>query len=456
MAKLVSQLYSWCVRFAKKKPNAFFTVVVTALFVYLVFTGYMLCCKYPLLELPRVPSSYVLDFNGQTLYELDFNESQNLTQVRKSCKEQINFVFIKGMKCATSTLLGVFYRFGYTRNLSFVSPLNDKMYLNWPFPMTRRSFRPSGRGYNILTDHAVYTESVMEAIMPKDTLYISIIREPFAQLKSVFQYFKVAKISGVPANVSSPVDEYFAHLERYEKAYTDHGAKYRWCVPDGFSMTRNLLSHCHGMPLGFPPGSEDVSNSTAAIDRYIEHLDRKFSLVMIVEYFYESLVLLRRLMCWGFKDILFINANIAKYDFQTNKIKPETMEAHRNWSNADYRFYRYFNKTLWGHISRQGPRFFEEVKEFKIVESLVQDYCQTIYAIGKRSVYPSNVSETVIPQSVWTDQFTVTPNDCWMLGPNPYELLHQVQREHDVREAALLAEWNKIPDNRTENMKSTC
>ncbi|XP_059159840.1 galactose-3-O-sulfotransferase 2-like [Physella acuta] len=456
MAKCFPRLYCW-VRLAMRRPRLFYTLVLVVIVVYFVFIAYMACSKAPFLDSSRMLAPYILDFNGQCIYEFDYLNYKNIShRVRSTCKEKTNFVFIKGMKCATSTLLGVFYRFGYLRNLSFVSPLDNKMYLNWPFPMTRLDFRPSSRGYNILTDHAIFTETVMDAIMPKDTVYISIIREPLAQLKSIFQYFKVAKIAGVPEDSSNPIAEYFSHLELYEKSYTSHSAKYRWCVPDGFSMTKNLMAYCHGMPLGFPAGTKDISQDEAAIDQFIQHLDQKFSLIMIVEYFYESLILLRRLMCWQFKDIIFISANIANYDFNP-KQENETVQAiHRNWSHIDYKLYNYFNKTLWKHIGTQSSEFFLEVEDFKLVESQVQTYCQQVYTLGKNIMLPASMSQFKIAPSNWTDQFSVYPSDCWMLGPNPYELLHQVQKEHDAREVTLLAEFKKIPDNRTADMKGTC
>ena len=43
-------------------------------------------------------------------------------------------------------------------------------------------------------------------------------------------------------------------------------------------------------------------------DEEIRCLDDDFDLVMIVEYIYESLVLLKRLMSWDLRDILFLGA----------------------------------------------------------------------------------------------------------------------------------------------------
>jgi hypothetical protein len=67
-------------------------------------------------------------------------------------------------------------------------------------------------------------------------------------------------------------------------------------ILDGFSVTKNLMAQCLGMPLGFPYGRADISNNLHAVQDYIQNLDEEFSLVMIVEYFHESLILFKRLM----------------------------------------------------------------------------------------------------------------------------------------------------------------
>ena len=145
-------------------------------------------------------------------------------------------------------------RFGYARNLSFVLPSMWNLYLNWPHPLTSWDYRPDPRGFNILADHAVLAERQMAELMPRDTVYLTVVRHPFSQLKSIFNFWKIPKVVFMSESVENPVLEYFSDVERYEAAYTSPEALGRYCVPDGFSMTKNLAAHCLGMPVGFPPG----------------------------------------------------------------------------------------------------------------------------------------------------------------------------------------------------------
>lgn len=440
-----------CYKLTRRKSKKFLIVLGIFTLLYLLFLSYLACCQLPHQE--NTLSFFVLGPDGRTLHE-QVNKQRISSVVSKTCSEQRNVVFIKTIKCATTTLLGVFYRFGYTRNLSFVSPIGNKIYLNWPFPLTMQDFRPSSRGYNILADHVVYTEDLMEKIMPKNTVYISIIREPFAHFKSTFHYFNLAKISGVPSNITNPIVEYLSHLGQYESAYMAHRAKERWCVPDGFSITRNILSHCLGMPLGFPLGTKNITADDASVGQYIKHLNTKFRLILIVEYFYESVILLRRLMCWNFRDIIFINSNTGDYKFKNVSVPKFISDIHRKWSSVDYRLYHYFNNTFWRHVSQQGTDFYSEVEAFKKVETQVQNYCLTLYKTFTKDQYPFNMTEIIVPASPWNEQFSVTSGDCWMLGPDAYALPHIVQKENDLKEASLLSEQQKILDNRT--LKGLC
>ncbi|XP_046557860.1 galactose-3-O-sulfotransferase 2-like [Haliotis rubra] len=292
----------------------------------------------------------------------------------KTCKEKHNFVFIKCMKCATETMATIIRRFGYTRNLSFVTPVSNKLYLGWPYLMTEYDIRPSSRGYNIIMEHSIYNKTIMQKLMPKDTLYISIIREPFSHVKSTINYFKVLQILDITSK--NGLSEYLHNLEKYEVIYkSPEKHQPRFCIPDGFSMTKNLMSHCHGMPLGFPPGRDDISGDPAAVDQYIQDLGKEFYFMMLVEYFHESLVLLKRKMCWTFQDILYKSVNTGNYTYKDTQPDPELVAIYKKWSPVDYKLYDYFNRTFWQTVDKQSNDFFDEVAAFDQVQKRVSSFC---------------------------------------------------------------------------------
>lgn len=347
-------------------------------------------------------------FSCRNVSENSLTNKHSTIQDIACLKERTNFVFIKCMKCATESLGTVFRRFGYTRHLNFALPLKRNLYLGWPFPFEKKFVRPSRFEYNILFEHSVYNGPEMKLLMPNDTVFITMIRSPWEQFKSSYNYFSLGGIAGVKQEDN--INEYLRNIEGYEAVYKspENNAK-RWCFPDGFSMTQNIMSHCLGMPLGFPEGRDDIRNDSVAIRSFIKHLDETFLLVMIADYFYESLVLLRRLMCWSLKDILFHHANLNSYHYKSFPAKGEYFEIHRNWSNVDYVLFEYFNKTFWEKIAGQGQDFQREVDHFRLVHLAVDRFCfvENSWLFPKRYI--------TIPGSKFNNSFNVTGEDCNMM-----------------------------------------
>ena len=394
---------------------------------------YIFCTGYYMTERELKKTLFSVEFRNLSKYG-----SANKHDTQKCMQERTNFVFIKCMKCATESLGTVFRRFGYKRNLNFALPVKRNLYLGWPYPFEKKYVRPSKSEYNILFEHSVYNGPVMKSVMPNDTVFITMIRNPWEQFKSSYNYFGLGKIAGVrPGN---DINKYLRNIEAYETVYKspENNAR-RWCFPDGFSMTRNIMSHCLGMPLGFPKGWDNISNNFSAIRSYIQHLDENFLLIMIADYFYESLVLLRRLMCWTLKDVLFYQANLKSYDFKSLPPKGRLFEIHQNWSKVDYMLFEYFNKTFWKKVADQGKNFKQEVDHFRLVQLTVDRFC----FVESGWLFPKNY--LTIPSSRSNDPFNVTGEDCYMMRTYMLTLLWERYYQNEGLEPEKFRELKNRP-----------
>lgn len=353
--------------------------------------------------LDRTGDDYIDPFESLILYD-----QQGLKKFRgKVCRERRHFVFIKPMKCATQTVVQILRRFGYLRELNFVMPRKDNIYLGWPYIMEESDYRKSKTPFNALVEHAIYNKTLMEKIMPNGTVYITILREPWSHFRSTFNYFNIGEIAKITG--SDKLTEYIQNIGIYEPFYKSHmAAPKRYCIPDGFSVTKNLLSHCLGMPVGFPKGRNSISSDLNAVKAYIKSLNDSFLLVMIMEYFHESLVLLKRLMCWSFRDIIYHTENLGNYTEKATKYPPEHIKFYKQWSRLDYMLYDYFNKTLWRKIRSMGMHdFMREVEEFKAVQVRITKYC---------AATPAVENTLVIKDSKYSEGFIVSPDFCILLG----------------------------------------
>ncbi|XP_021369458.1 galactosylceramide sulfotransferase-like [Mizuhopecten yessoensis] len=355
-----------------------------------------------------------------------------------------NFVFIKCMKCATETMGTILRRYALKNKLSVLLPRGINIYLGWPYMMESSDYRPSSsssgnRYYNCLIEHAIYNASVMKSLFPHETRFISIIREPWSHFKSTFHYFNMQKLAHVVSD--TPLSTYLQDIQTYEKIYkSPEAASHRYCIPDGFSVTRNLMCHCMGMKTGFPEGAIDISKNTRAVQDFLNWTENEFSLVMIAEYFHESLVLLKRMMCWTMKDIIYKRVNSAKYKYEEND---GDRALHERWSRADYQLYNFFNESFWEKVVYQGKTFNQEVQIFTKIQKSVNVFCNFSSESGK--IDPMfNMTKTVlsIPQNKFSLGFTFTLEDCELLGSDLLSSLKEQHEEHTQYE-------DKDPPKRT-------
>ncbi|XP_046377670.2 galactosylceramide sulfotransferase-like [Haliotis rufescens] len=307
------------------------------------------------------------------------------------CHPVTKLAFLKVHKAGSSTVANIIQRFGFTRNLNFVVPRKPLHTFAYNYIGHRGDTvsrdrilpPPPGESYDILWNHVTYNHDAFREIMPKDTRYISILREPFDQFVSAYEYYVLV---GKRRNET-------LHQHRNPIAdYLDNEGQRS--VRSRMDRVRN--SQSYDMGFTFPA----LSNRTEAM-AYISHLDGDFDLVMLMEYFDESLVLLKRIFCWSLKDILYFhhNKNNRRQQWMFSR---DHYGKHRNISRADYDLYNHFRKVFWKKVWSQGSDFFEEVRYFKQLLHQLRDYC----IVGRT---------LEVPQSVWGDGFVVDQRDCFYI-----------------------------------------
>ena len=244
------------------------------------------------------------------------------------CKERRNIFFLKIAKSGSTTVQQLLLRFGMVRDLSFALFVNKWTYpsptfIEFLLPDPSKSTGFDGQ-YNIICEHTMYNESELEQWMPTDTFYLANIRHPLTHVKSVINYNKLY----TKLNISSS-DHFLAELLsdplRHDKANT----------------TRNISARFFGL-------NRRVSDKATG-DALIQHIDRKFGMVLIMERIDESLVLLKRRLCWSTKDILYLPLRVVEYKGkakETEQDQEELIAKHRKWSNIDYDMYDHFDGRL--------------------------------------------------------------------------------------------------------------
>ena len=282
-----------------------------------------------------------------------------------------------------------------------------------------KSTDPSSLKFDMFMEHILYNEEfVTKYLPPSDTFYLSSLRKPWERLESHLQYFY--RQSNLKMNLGLSTKEKLTYSAQIiSKVLTGENKEFIEKVSGkNYSIftARNsqLLQH------GFPPEKQD--NSTY-IRQFIDNLD--FDFVLITEYFDECLVLLKRKLCWGLEDILYVKLrNRKQYEFQPDNTKKDLIDklelAYRKWSQGDYILYD--KMTLKFHQEyRAQKNIKDEVKNFKNVQRKVNAFCQrkTEHYWGLSGKPSSRLgqanSKLVIHKSRFNQEFEITTYDCLLM-----------------------------------------
>lgn len=114
-----------------------------------------------------------------------------------------------------------------------------------------------------------------------------------------------------------------------------------------------------------------------AVNEYIQFLDKEFVLVMIMDYFDESLVLMKRLLCWEMDDILYLKLN-ERIDKEKNTLLTDDVKENvKRWNKADVLLFEYFNEAFWKKIENEGELFYKELAIFRERNGKIKRTCVT-------------------------------------------------------------------------------
>lgn len=324
---------------------------------------------------------------------------------RSSMAKHTNVVFLKVHKAGSTTMMNIFLRFGVANKLNIVLPSKENgfgfNYLGYGKTVDKNTIVPipENETYNILCNHVVYNRQAFREIMPNNTVYVGIVREPVSHFLSASVYYRfihlIQKTSGL-SNQSSPTEvihEYFTHQDRYRKIRT--------------FFVRNRMSYDFGLP-------QSRFDDSYFVEQFISDLAIDFKLVMVMEYFSESLVLLKRYLGWDLEDILYVPLNINTHrSKQSQTLFPEDISKLKQWNNADFNLYEFFKRRFLAQVEAEGPLFHKEVQHFKKVQLYAKKFCSNIRPGNRLTVHASE----------WNDEFLLGANHCKIMTMSEIPLL---------------------------------
>ena len=175
-----------------------------------------------------------------------------------------------------------------------------------------------------------------------------------------------------------------------------------------------------GFPTGFPRGTVNQTKNETFIDEWLEMLDSKFDIILIVEYFQESIVLMRRTFGWNIKDIMYNRQNTTPVRHAVGPVDPQLVRRYKAWSRVDYKLHYHFNRTLWRKIADEGDDFWNELAYFKSALNQTNMFCQRTEQDRSKMLH--------FAATDWSFAFNVSSNDCKTIGSR---LLPELRSQYD-------------------------
>ncbi|XP_029113402.1 galactose-3-O-sulfotransferase 4 isoform X2 [Scleropages formosus] len=298
-----------------------------------------------------------------------------------SCQPQTHVMFLKTHKTASSTVLNMLYRFGEERGLRFALPLGYQF--GYPLPFNAHRVKgyqgPHVMEYNIMGNHMRFNKVEVEKVMPADTFYFSILRDPVALAESSYAYYKVVapafkRAKGLADFASNPQRYYDPRLRNNHYA-------------------RNLLWFDFGL-------DHNANFSERLVKKGEALVHRAFNLILLSEYFDESMVLLRHALCWPLDSVVSFSLNARKQDANKRKsdkgsgLTEGLRQKLREWNALDWHLYVAFNVTFWEKVRRFGKaRMAMEVAKLRTRREFLARIC---LRDGGRPVEASRIRDKAI------------------------------------------------------------
>ena len=145
-----------------------------------------------------------------------------------------------------------------------------------------------------------------------------------------------------------------------------------------FNHSRNVMTYLARNPMMFDLGlSLEYFQNLSAVNEYIQFVDKEFDLVLIMDYFDESLVLMKRLLCWETDDILYVKLNERLDQEKARGLSESVQENIKRWNKADVLLFDHFNETFWSKVRNEGPGFYEDLADFRQRKEEIKQLCLT-------------------------------------------------------------------------------
>jgi len=321
----------------------------------------------------------------------------------KFCSEVRRLVFLKTQKTAGSSLQNILLRYGEKNNLTFAVPFKSHT-------LYGKNWNLVGSEYNISYDmfvlHTRYNYEKLSNLMGNTnrTTYITIIRDPVDIFISAWYYYKLEN------RYQMTLDQFSSASEEITKRKPGSGYIGANQILTDFSVY-NIYDNDEVMAK-------------------VHEVENTFHLVLIVEKFQESLILMKDLLCWDIKEIKNLKINTRKETKET-EVSQETRNNLKKIMAPDYKFYDHFKEILDRKINKYGiKQMKKDLVDLEEINKEVTEKCN--FTLSDNKDLPAQNKQWGFAQMVGFqyDKSSATDEECNLMTLNEPSYVARIRKEH--------------------------
>ncbi|GFO32175.1 galactose-3-o-sulfotransferase 3 [Plakobranchus ocellatus] len=374
-----------------------------------LITIVILCLKS---TVPNLLSVWQLEVGTGAIKEGYHLSVFSLTKSQRSTLPIQHVYYLKTHKTGSSTIFSVLAQYCNSHGLLALLPSGVHINQRTPLlPAQQLMLDPRILHYDMVFNHQVYDPAVFK-YLHNDTFKFTTIREPFKHFVSSFAYFRSVGNMGYLTSVrgyKDPISVFLSNPSKFEA--------------NGYSSYTN---NRQSIDLGYEIHNHTFSDINY-IQAFIKETEKRFDLVLITDYFLESIVLLKRALHWQTQDVLFYEKNVLleSHSLLVN-MTPWHRQKHKEFSIPDIQLYQYFLSVFKFRMS-QAVGLEEEVSELREILDKVRRFCNLGSIVRDRTL--ETIRKLEIPVRRWSDKVSLDRAKCKWLSLEEISFTKYLQKQ---------------------------
>ena len=301
-------------------------------------------------------------------------------------------LFLKTHKTGSSSVQNIMFRLAEKHKYPILWNKSNFSGICLPKPFEKSFSRNLPKTVKISTNHLIYSDQVLDMFQDdsenhENIFKFTILREPFSQLISQFNYY------------SRRAENYCFYLAKDLKNYLDNFDNF-WWRKNKEGPHRPVCRNQNSFDLGMvSDGLISSSSSKKKLNwrnisdddyrKMILNLEKRLDLVLILEKYYESMILLKESLNLTYEDVISFKLNRALPNPNFIKISKNKLskdyQKYKNLTNtfnkSDFLIYSHFYKILIKKIKNYGEAKMAE--QVEILKNLTKIYENDICKVAE-------------------------------------------------------------------------